>query len=339
MNISDGHVDADVQGVDIRRQNLEVSPQCKRVSTDNIMQQQHLPENNTDTGWLLSAGSSASIADDDDLDGMNNLSSTSFLRRAQPMSIVISLILSPVAIVVVSIWASVLGGVSWSEGDAKHNMFNWHCHDGNSLCNYECGNTLFELRVHLHIKQPCSSSSSSLRNVSSSSLPSAISPDPKNRRVAKFSHASMWTLNVVFGTVGVLAVFKSHNDPISGYIANMYSLHSWAGMTVLSLYAIQYLVGMLAFSGLSGRRRISNPILMEIHKFAGSYIHILATTTILLGIQEKEGFVSCAYTVESPDVPPEFNVGKIPYPCKISHGLGVVILLMGLCTNFGLAKL
>jgi cytochrome b561 len=149
----------------------------------------------------------------------------------------------------------------------------------------------------------------------------------------------MWTLNVVFGTVGVLAVFKSHNDPISGYIANMYSLHSWAGMTVLSLYAIQYLVGMLAFSGLSGRRRISNPILMEIHKFAGSYIHILATTTILLGIQEKEGFVSCAYTVESPDVPPEFNVGKIPYPCKISHGLGVVILLMGLCTNFGLAKL
>jgi hypothetical protein len=126
MNISDGHVDADVQGVDIRRQNLEVSPQCKRVSTDNIMQQQHLPENNTDTGWLLSAGSSASIADDDDLDGMNNLSSTSFLRRAQPMSIVISLILSPVAIVVVSIWASVLGGVSWSEGDAKHNMFNWH---------------------------------------------------------------------------------------------------------------------------------------------------------------------------------------------------------------------
>ncbi|KAL7437765.1 hypothetical protein ACHAXH_008807 [Discostella pseudostelligera] len=260
MNISDGHVDADVQGVDIRRRHLEVSPQCKRVSTDYIMQQQHLPENNTDTGWLLSAGSSASIADDDDLDGMNNLSSTSFLRRAQPMSIVISLILSPVAIVV-------------------------------------------------------------------------------NRRVAKFSHASMWTLNVVFGTVGVLAVFKSHNDPISGYIANMYSLHSWAGMTVLSLYAIQYLVGMLAFSGLSGRRRISNPILMEIHKFAGSYIHILATTTILLGIQEKEGFVSCAYTVESPDVPPEFNVGKIPYPCKISHGLGVVILLMGLCTNFGLAKL
>jgi hypothetical protein len=89
------------------------------------MKQQHLPENNTDTGWLLSAGSSASIADDDDLDGMNNLSSTSFLRRAQPMSIVISLILSPVAIAVVSIWASVLGGVSWSEGDAKH-MFNWH---------------------------------------------------------------------------------------------------------------------------------------------------------------------------------------------------------------------
>lgn len=340
MNISDGHVDADVQGVDIRRRHLEVSPQCKGVSVDNV-QQQHLPENNTDTGWLLNAGSSASIATDDDLDGMNHLSSTSFLRRAQSMSIVLSIILSPVAIVLVSIWASVLGGVSWSEGDAKR-VFNWHpvmmviayaIMNVGALAFRASGTSAYQISLH-------SSSSSSLRNVSTSSIPSSISPDPKKRRDAKSSHASMWTLNIVFGTIGILAVFKSHNDPISGYIANMYSLHSWVGITVLSLYTIQYLVGMFAFSGLcSARRRTSNPISMEIHKFAGSYIHILATTTILLGIQEKEGFVLCAYTVESPDVPPEFNVGKIPYSCKISHCLGVVILLMGVCTYFGLAKL
>lgn len=141
------------------------------------------------------------------------------------------------------------------------------------------------------------------------------------------------------GTVGILAVFKLHNDPVSGYIANLYSLLSWVGISVLSLYTIQFIVGMLAFGGLlSGHRRISNQTSMEIHKFTGSYIHNLARMTILLGIQEKEGFVSCAYTVDSADVPPSFNIGKIPHPCIISHTLGIVVLLIGVCTNFGLAK-
>lgn len=35
------------------------------------------------------------------------------------MSIVISLLLSPVAVILVIAWANVLGGVSWAEGDAK----------------------------------------------------------------------------------------------------------------------------------------------------------------------------------------------------------------------------
>lgn len=97
------------------------------------------------------------------------------------------------------------------------------------------------------------------------------------------------------------------------------------------------MVGILAFGGLV-RSRMSNATLMEIHKFTGTYIHILATATILLGIQEKEGFVSCSYAVDSPDLMPLLNYGKIPHACKISHGLGLVILIMGLCTSIGLAR-
>jgi hypothetical protein len=98
-------------------------------------------------------------------------------------------------------------------------------------------------------------------------------------------------------------------------------------------------VGILSFGGFySGSRSASKPILMEVHKFTGTYIHILTTMTILLGIQEKEGFVSCSYTVDLADDPPLFNLGKIPLPCKISHALGLVLLMMGFCTNDGLAK-
>ena len=140
----------------------------------------------------------------------------------------------------------------------------------------------------------------------------------------------------IFGIIAILAVVKSHNDP-SGYIANLYSLHSWIGVFVLSLFTLQFLAGILGFGGLTGgRSRMSNPTMMEIHKYTGTFLHILITATILLGIQEKEGFVQCSYAVTEADLFPLSNIGKIPSTCKISHSLGIVILAMGLFTSFAL---
>ncbi len=279
------------------------------------IRQRHLEPTCADTG----AG--ARIAANVEDSGERNIcSSNSFLRRAQSVSIGVSLLLSPVAILLVSVWASVLGGVSWAEGDAKH-VFNWHP----------------VMMVTAYAIMNASALAFRVSGTSSYQAPLQTSLDHTRRRITKFSHAFMWTISIIFGIVGILAVFKSHNDPISGYIANLYSLHSWIGMTLLSLYTIQFLVGMLCFGGFySGSR--SKPILMEIHKFTGTYIHTVATMTILLGIQEKEGFVSCSYAVDLADGPPSFNLGTIPHPCKISHALGMVILMMGFCTNMGLVK-
>lgn len=249
-----------------------------------------------------------------------NRSSSPFLQRFQSVSIFISLILSPVAIILVSIWASTLGGVSWKEGEAKR-VFNWHpvmMVTAYSVMNV--GALVFRVS-------------------GTSSYQASVGSAPNKRGIAKVTHASTWTLSFVFGIVGIIAVFQSHNDKISGYIANLYSLHSWVGITVMTLYSLQFLFGIFAFGGLlSGSRMLRNPVTMEIHKFTGTYIHILVTATILLGIQEKEGFVSCAYEVDSPDLMPVLNYAKIPYACKISHGLGLVILFMGLLTSFGLAR-
>jgi cytochrome b-561 len=247
-------------------------------------------------------------------------SSLPFLQRLQSVSILMSLLLSPVSIILVSIWASSLGGVSWKEGEASR-VFNWH--------------PIMMVTAYAFMN----AGALMFRVSGTSSYQSSVGSAPMKRGIAKAAHASTWSLSFVFGIVGILAVFKSHNDKISGYIANLYSLHSWVGVMVLTVYTLQFLFGVLAFGGLlSGRSRLRNPVMMELHKYTGTYIHFLVTATMLLGIQEKEGFVSCKYAVDSADLMPFLNYAKIPYACKISHGLGLVILFMGMFTSFGLAR-
>ena len=247
-------------------------------------------------------------------------SSSSSLQKAQSISTMISLLLSPVAIILVSLWVSALGGVSWSEGNSKTN-FNWHpvmMISAYALMNV--GTLIFRVT-----------------GTSSASVSSSIAVNnSKKRKIAKATHASIWSTSFILGIVGVLAVVKSHNDAISGYIANLYSFHSWVGVFVLVLYTLQFLYGMLVL-GLGCSVRLSNPTMMSIHKYIGSYIHILVMATIMLGIQEKEGFVSCGYTVTEADVMPITNYHLIPHTCKLSHGLGLVVLGMGICTSFALA--
>jgi len=268
-------------------------------------------------------------------EGRSSSSSLPFLQQAQSISSIISIVLSPLAVILVSIWASNLGGVSWTQGESGR-VFNWHpvlMVTAYAIMNI--GALIFRVSgtssYHTSVVRP------------SATIPSEDAQ--KKRGVMKMIHGSIWSSSFIFGIVAILAVVKSHNDPISGYIANLYSFHSWVGVLVLSLYTLQFVVGILAFGGLpsssSGRSRrswISKPALMEIHKYTGTYIHILVTVTLMLGIQEKEGFVGCGYKVDSADLMPLLNFGKIPNVCKISHSLGLVILAMGLFTSFGLAR-
>lgn len=289
-------------------------------------------------GWLQSSGETGYGTNNEDFEEGRSSSSSSlpFLQQAQSVSSIISIFLSPLAVILVSIWASNLGGVSWTQGESGR-VFNWHpvlMVTAYAIMNV--GALIFRVSGTSSYQTSIARSSSSVTTVSSEDA-------EKKRGLMKIIHGSIWSSSFIFGIVAMLAVFKSHNDPISGYIANLYSFHSWVGVLVLSLYTLQFLVGILAFGGLltSGGGRlswISKPVLMELHKYAGTYIHILVSITIMLGIQEKEGFVGCWYKVDSADLMPFLNYGLIPSACKISHGLGLVILAMGLCTSFGLAR-
>ena len=160
---------------------------------------------------------------------------------------------------------------------------------------------------------------------------------PANRNVTKFLHAMEWSIAGICMIVGLIAVFMSHNDPTSGFIANLYSLHSWIGIIVVIFYSLQFLVGAFSFGCNIPKL---NPLLkvriMLIHRFVGSFIYFAAAITILLGIQEKEGFVNCSYAVTEPDLFPLSNFSKIPTSCKLSHSLGIITLFTALCTTFAM---
>ena len=237
---------------------------------------------------------------------------TTFVINIQRYAAIAAHVLAVAQIVVVYWWISVLGGLSaWRPGHAKQ-VFNWH--------------------PLLMITAFCFMTVSSL----------SFKALPWRRNVKKLIHGSGWFVAAASAVVGLVAVFQSHNDGRSGYIANMYSLHSWIGMTVIVLYVTQFFVGVRAFGGAAlANASWSAPwkrFVLQCHVVLGPLIYVLMGLTILLGIQEKEGFVGCAYHVNSPDLFPLQHVAKIPAACLVSHLLGLLVFLTLICTTIALAE-
>ncbi|XP_024438028.2 transmembrane ascorbate ferrireductase 1 isoform X4 [Populus trichocarpa] len=59
---------------------------------------------------------------------------------------------------------------------------------------------------------------------------------PLKKEVKKGIHLVLHAIAIILGSVGIAAAFKNHNE---SNIANLYSLHSWLGISIISLYGIQ----------------------------------------------------------------------------------------------------
>lgn len=214
------------------------------------------------------------------------------IHNLQRASLVMAHVLSIALVVLVAKWVSQLGGLSWESGHAKL-VFNWH--------------PLFMIIAFLFMTV----SSLSFRHRHFGFL----------RSTSKTLHVVGWTMAAACMTVGVVAVFFSHNDRASGFIANLYSLHSWVGITVLLLYLVQFLVGIGAFVVPLKISSGNKAKILQVHTFVGPILYLSMMLTILLGIQEKEGFVGCGYKVEEPDMVPFQHFSQIPVACKQSHAV------------------
>ncbi|CAJ0967874.1 unnamed protein product [Ranitomeya imitator] len=104
-----------------------------------------------------------------------------------------------------------------------------------------------------------------------------------SKLLMKCIHAGLHLTATVLAVVALVAVFDFHN---AKSIPNMYSLHSWVGLTVVILFVLQLVVSifvyLLPFAPVSMRAA-----LMPIHIYSGLLLFGGIIATSLMGITEK----------------------------------------------------
>lgn len=111
--------------------------------------------------------------------------------------------------------------------------------------------------------------------------------EPKKK--LKMLHASIMISALILASIGLKAAFDSHNLA-KPPIPNLYSLHSWVGLTAVICFAMQWVLGFVAFL-FPGLRHSLRSSYMPLHVFGGLMIFGLATTASLMGLLEKAFFI------------------------------------------------
>ncbi|XP_072843082.1 transmembrane ascorbate-dependent reductase CYB561 [Pogona vitticeps] len=104
----------------------------------------------------------------------------------------------------------------------------------------------------------------------------------ESKRSTKVLHGLLHALALIVALVGLIAVFQSHQK--KGY-PDMYSLHSWCGITAFGLYFVQWLLG-LGFFLFPGASFALRSRYKPQHVFFGGFLLTLSIATALLGILE-----------------------------------------------------
>lgn len=131
----------------------------------------------------------------------------------------------------------------------------------------------------------------------------------------KIAHGLMHIFAFLFTIVALKTVFDSHNlakEPIP----NMYSLHSWFGLTTVILFGLQWVFGFVSFLYPKLSESVRKAYLPA-HRFWGMVIFVMACATALMGITEK-----AIFSVK--------NYSTLPAEGKLLNTFGVLIGVFGL---------
>ncbi|KAH9587687.1 hypothetical protein MS3_00005328 [Schistosoma haematobium] len=108
---------------------------------------------------------------------------------------------------------------------------------------------------------------------------------------------------------GTKAVFDMHNALL---IPNLYSLHSWLGITAIIVFGLQWVAGLIGFL-VPQTPQVARSKLLPIHVTLGSFLYLLVIGVCISGITEKN-FFSKTY--------PVLKAGEL-----IGNLLGVVLVI------------
>ncbi|XP_012275339.1 cytochrome b reductase 1 isoform X2 [Orussus abietinus] len=135
------------------------------------------------------------------------------------------------------------------------------------------------------------------------------------KRRLKLLHAGMMIFSLLLTIIALVAVFDSHNLNKPEPIPNMYSLHSWVGLTSVILFCCQWVAGCVSFlyPGIQSQLRA---VYMPVHVYFGTAGFIGVIASCLLGLNEKAIFAVSNYS----DFPPEGILVNV---------IGVVLIVFG----------
>ncbi|XP_070565224.1 plasma membrane ascorbate-dependent reductase CYBRD1-like isoform X1 [Ptychodera flava] len=137
----------------------------------------------------------------------------------------------------------------------------------------------------------------------------------------KSLHGIIHMLAFVCAVVGLKAVFDNHN---ANNISNMYSLHSWIGLTTVILFGLQLLCGFVTFL-FPGLQQSLRAVYLPTHVYFGVFIFGMAVATALMGITEK-----LLFTLK---VPPN-DYASLPETARIGNSAGFFFVIFAAIVGF-----
>lgn len=139
----------------------------------------------------------------------------------------------------------------------------------------------------------------------------------------KAAHAALHLLAFLLAALGLAAVFRYHNRQ---RIANLYSLHSWLGISAVFLFACQWLLGFAVFL-LPWASLWLRSLLKPVHVFFGASILTLTLASVISGINEKLFFSLKNATRPYSSLPGEAVFANTTGMLVVAFGLLVLYLL------------
>jgi len=147
--------------------------------------------------------------------------------------------------------------------------------------------------------------------------------DESHKLKLKILHAIIMISAFFVMVVGLKAAFDSHNYPDPPK-PNMYTLHSWIGLTAAILFSCQLTLGFSAFlfPKFSPKFRA---ILLPVHQYFGSAILVMAVAAACLGHLEKALWSNKAYSQKNAEA-------------WIVNWTGMVLIFFAMGVTFLLSK-
>ncbi|XP_045798730.1 probable ascorbate-specific transmembrane electron transporter 1 [Trifolium pratense] len=118
---------------------------------------------------------------------------------------------------------------------------------------------------------------------------------PGKRSSAKVFHLLLHLIALTSGVLGIIVIFKFKKEV---GLPNMFTLHSWLGISAISAFGLQYILGFFAYF-FPGAETSTRATLLPWHKFIGIVIFLLAVATAETGLIQYFDFYQLFRNQES----------------------------------------